>query len=810
LVIESTPSAAYHQTRLELIHNSSRINALISSALIALLLSSSAISYAPVRRELPAQTDGRIALAMKSYSAGEFQTARALFQAIAIDSHKAGAERAAAMNWNNAGGCSLALMQYGTALADFTRAEKIAQSSKQTEALASTLNNLASLYLHTGQTQNAMAVATEGLNLPPAQIKPDIRAKTRFQLAYALMQLNRFDEAEPIYLLSINELMDVSDLDTAARELGLFGDELVRGNRLTEAEWALSEGLWLVRIHRLEGSGNILRGLAKLRSAQGDVTAAARLFDAALAAPPSFTPRWGIFMDRGQFRLKQGNFESALADFREARRIAFQVRADMVPADQDRVSMEGGLSGVMEGLVEAGNRLAEQTGDASLLRDTFDAAEQDRLWSLRALLPTADDWRTRLPEHYWELLARYQSLQRAFINGRSPAIETKAAPLKLEMQQIEAGAAGVESLPSGVGISPIAHVQNTLDADSVLLSFHVTKASSWVWAVDREHIGVFRLPPMPVLHDEVTQFAAAITSGNPAEEAGRGLYRSLFGQVPVSYLVHKHWLLEPDGPLYELPFAALVAGGDEKAPVYLIERAALQSIPSALLMEHGSVRPDGEFLGIGDPVYNMADARFRGKRNEAELMLPRLPNTMEELEACARAWNPARSRLLNGNAARIGTVQSAIKKSPAIIHFATHVVSSGEEFRSGLIALSLGTDGAMGLLGPKEIVARPVDGSVVVMDGCHSSQGAALPSAGLMGLSRAWIGAGARAVMATHWDVPDEAAQLVMTTFYRSLNNDPDAGLAFALRAAQIAEIQRDNSRHSPKKWAGYSLLSRM
>ena len=155
-------------------------------------------------------------------------------------------------------------------------------------------------------------------------------------------------------------------------------------------------------------------------------------------------------------------------------------------------------------------------------------------------------------------------------------------------------------------------------------------------------------------------------------------------------------------------------------------------------------------------------------------------------------------------------VLQSLKTNPAIVHFATHVVSSPGEFRSGLIALSLDRKGAMELLGPKEIVARRVAASLVVMDGCRSSQGDAKPSAGLMGLTRAWIGAGAKAVLATRWDVPDEEAQTFMTSFYTALRTSPEGGAAGALRVAQMAELRGGNGTQSLSGWAGYFLLSRI
>ena len=743
------------------------------------------------------------------FAAGRYRDAHAAFLLAASRAQLAGMPRETAVNWNNAGASSVAALQYKVALSDFARARQLAESSRQYAPLASTLNNLASLYLQMGEPDAAMRMARSALDGPTSDAVPGGRAKLSYQLAAALAQLDRFDEAEPLYLEAISGLIDRGDLDAAARVLGLFGADCLRASRLDEAEWALSEGLRLVRIHRLNASANILSGLARLKVRQGDARSAAALFEAALDAPEGLTPRWKIYADRGQFRLNAGNTRAALADFREARRIAANLRADMVPADQDRVAMESGLSLVMQGLVDAGNRLAQESGDRAILEETFDAAERDRLWSLRALVPAPDDWRTRLPEKYWETLARYQQLERASLaQGGAPpdkALET----LRLDLEQMEASAAAGDATALR-GESPLTHVRNVIDQDSVLLSFHLSGGASWVWAVDDRRVDVYRLAPAAKLRGEVTDFSAALRDGKDADVLGRQLYRELFGAVPESYLRHRRWLLELDGPLHDLPFAALIAGEKQNEPIYLVERAALQSIPSALLLERGAIPADGAFLGIGDPIYNRADARFRGSPGPSELTLPRLPNTAGELVACSRAWNSSRPRVLTGGAAGMENVRSALAEKPAIIHFATHVVTSPGEYRSGLIALSLDPAGAMGLLGPKEIVAHRVDASLVVMDGCHSAQGEALPSAGLMGLTRAWIGAGARAVMATRWDVPDGAAELFMTGFYTALRTARQRGPAFALREAQLAAIHKGNARGTPGAWAGYFLLSRI
>lgn len=779
------------------------VGAIIGSTLFALLLtgSSRTVASSPQTALLNAQ-------GVSLYSAARFQQARDLFHCAAALAQSLGDERSAAMNWNDAGACSVATMQFRQALDDFSLARRTAEAAGKMRPLIFTLNNIASLYLRMGEPAEAVRIARQALDGPAGHADPVMRAKLLCQLAMALADLGRFDESRPVYRQAIAALLAQKDFDGAIRAWGAYGNDGLRAGHLDEAESALNEGRCLVETRHLTASANILGGLANARARRGDSSGAATLYQAALAAPLGFNPRWMIYADRGRFRLAAGDIHGALADFRESSRIALRMRADVVPADQDRIALQTGLSLVMEGLVDAGNRVARQSadanvlpGDRTVLRETFDAAERDRQWSLQALVPGAGDWRTRLPERYWNILAQYQSLE---------GLDPQTSALRMELQQIEAAAAGPAESAVRPAESPLDHVRKALDDQSVLLSFHVTDTSSWVWAVDRKSVNAFPLPPMKKIQAEATLFSQAIRTGASTAELGYRIYQDLFSAIPRRYLRHHRWLLELDGPLHDLPFGALVVENLRTGPVYLIEHAALQVIPGALLLQPGVIPANGGFLGIGDPIYNAADPRFHGQRAPFGSVLPRLPNTNAELRACARAWNSADPRLLIGADARLASVETALATDPAIVHFSTHIVTGSGDFRSGVIALSLDPAGAMGFLGPKEIVARRVTASLVVMDGCHSSQGDALPSAGLMGLTRAWIGAGAQAVLATAWDVPDDAAQSLMTNFYTSLRAARLRGAAFALRDAQLAVLHGGRGQQPVARWAGYFLLSRI
>jgi CHAT domain-containing protein/tetratricopeptide (TPR) repeat protein len=722
--------------------------------------------------------------------------------------------RSVAVNWNGAGASALARMDYRDALADFLGARQVAQASRQFGPLAMTMNNLASLYLQMGDSDAAAAIAKEALGGPAGSADPAIRAKIRFQLARALVDQKRFGEAAVIYHLAIDELKDQGDLDSAARILASLGSAALKANRVDDAEAALSEALMLVRVHRLPASANVLRGLAEVKSRQGDLPAARFFFTSAIDEPQSLIPRWRLYADRGAFRLEHSDLRGALGDFREANRLATLMRADIVPADQDRISLESGLSRVGAGLVEAGNRLALETSNRALLGETFDAAEQNRSWSLRALLPASNDWRARLPERYWDLLANYQSIERRLIGKASPELQSKATALQFKLQEIEASAAGpISGRQPEQAPSALEHVRSVLDEESVLFSFSVTQYGSWAWAIDRTGVNVYAVPSRGELKTRVAEFTLATKAGDERAAAmGNRLYQDLFVPAGAAHLAHKRWLLELDGPLFDLPFAALVtndAGTRNGEPAYLIKRAALESIPDALMLERQTPSAGGGFLGIGDPVYNAADTRYHGSgKKKQDIVLPRLPDTATELQACSRAWGARRARILTGSDADLANVRAALDAHPAVIHFATHVVTAPGDHASGLIALSLDSSGAMGLMGPTEIVAHPVSAGLVVLNGCHSGQGEALPGAGLMGLTRAWIGAGARSVLATGWDIPDEAGKNLMVEFYRVSRAQPERGPAFALQQAQLAAIKQ-STKSTAAVWAAYFLLGR-
>jgi CHAT domain-containing protein len=143
---------------------------------------------------------------------------------------------------------------------------------------------------------------------------------------------------------------------------------------------------------------------------------------------------------------------------------------------------------------------------------------------------------------------------------------------------------------------------------------------------------------------------------------------------------------------------------------------------------------------------------------------------------------------------------------PAVIHFGTHFIEAAQSPRYQMIALSLAASGELQFLSPLEITRSRTKAALVVLNGCRSGQAEILPAAGLMGLTRAWLVAGARAAVATHWSTPDDNGAFFIS-FYGHLKKHPDAGPSEALRRARLDMLRAGGWRSNPQYWATYFLL---
>jgi CHAT domain-containing protein len=309
---------------------------------------------------------------------------------------------------------------------------------------------------------------------------------------------------------------------------------------------------------------------------------------------------------------------------------------------------------------------------------------------------------------------------------------------------------------------------------------------------------------MAQIAGEVAGYREGLLSGEDADPAGARVYRTLFGQLARQEAGKPAWLLSIEGPLFELPFAALPAGTAGVREVRMVEKHSVQIVPGALLLGGRERQPLGPYLGVGDPIYNTADPRISaqsrvGDREQADGM-NRLAGSGAEIRRSAIRWRGT-SEILEGLGATRDKFLGALSRQvPAVIHLATHVIAGADQ--RGFVAFSLGPDRRPELLATHELATLHVPSSLVVMTGCASSTGEMRPGAGMLGLTRSWLMAGASAVVGTGWPVPDYRSDL-LPAFFRHF---PGVSAAEALRRSQVEMMRSGTWQADPAFWAAFQV----
>ncbi len=279
----------------------------------------------------------------------------------------------------------------------------------------------------------------------------------------------------------------------------------------------------------------------------------------------------------------------------------------------------------------------------------------------------------------------------------------------------------------------------------------------------------------------------------------------------------------PDGPLCLLPFEALVLdrGRDARSTRYWLDDGpAIRYAPSATalakLVERDAKRRKSDanqVLSVSDPAYAAATAQTSFPSREG--VLPRLPGTARESRAILEAFGDAsRVVLLHGEKASEAAVRREIADK-RWVHLATHgIVDERKDALFAALALAPPTAGAPrsdddGLLELLEIYELELDCDLAVLSACRSNAGRLVTSEGVFALSRGFLVAGARSVVASQWSVDDAStADLVGELFSRIASARRDGrspDVTIALRDAKLT-LRRDPRWAHPFFWAPFVL----
>jgi CHAT domain-containing protein len=262
-------------------------------------------------------------------------------------------------------------------------------------------------------------------------------------------------------------------------------------------------------------------------------------------------------------------------------------------------------------------------------------------------------------------------------------------------------------------------------------------------------------------------------------------------------------LIVPDDVLHRIPFDALrLADGR-----YAIERFTIATVPSAAVAAALWDRPAHagpvRMLAFGDPRFGSESISSEGEATRAAFLrgggLTRLTASGGEARAVARFAAVSEVRL--GARATEQFLKTAPLRDVQVLHFATHALVDDQNLTSTALALAPG-GGEDGFLSPADIAVLPLDAELVVLSACRTAGGVLIGGEGVHGLASAFLGAGARAVAATMWQIDDHRAARIAGEYYRALASGMSLG--DALRAAKLARMR---AGAPPSEWAAWTLV---
>lgn len=644
--------------------------------------------------------------------------------------------------------------------------EKVRAAAPGSEMLPVLLINMGELRRRQERFSEALELESEALDALRAAGGAELRtAVVRENIGRLLIELGRQDEAaaqlEAALASSRSEAPGSTEEAEVWNAMGLLAsaskNELAaveRHRRAADLVRQAAPGTWKsAQIHHdlaraLRRVGRRDRAIEAGYAAVDAMEQQVRRLGATEAVRASFRSRYAdAYHELQEDLVATGKVAEALHVLERSRArslLTMLAERDLVPADDDAAELD------------ARRKLLGDEHDA-LLEKLAHATPRER----EALLEERDG------------LLRHEAELREEIRRRSPRLAMLRYPEPLSAADAAA------SLPPG----------------TILLCYSVGDVSTLLYAVARDRApAAWTIPAGRLdLEGRAGMFVGLLSRPPVASTretvaaAGQALYSLLLAPAAERLASAKRLLVVPDGPLRTLPFAALRDPGGR----YLVEELPVANVDSMTVLSRlrgGGGRAVGHLLAAGDP-WLPTSARAIGAaalRGGAGRSLGELPGARREAQEVTALWGTEATCLV-GRAASEGEVRRAAA-SADVLHMATHAVVDDRSPMSSALVLAPDEDDEHhnGLLQAWEIVeGLRLDARLVTLSGCETGLGRELRGEGVLGLTRAFQLAGARAVLHTLWKVEDRAQAELMVRVYAGLKE----GLAVdeAVRRAQLS-----------------------
>jgi CHAT domain-containing protein len=331
----------------------------------------------------------------------------------------------------------------------------------------------------------------------------------------------------------------------------------------------------------------------------------------------------------------------------------------------------------------------------------------------------------------------------------------------------------------------------------VVLSYWLGPERSFLWAFQANGSQVFVLPGEDQLRPLVERYRAHLTGAFQSQDAndtdGQDLYKILIGPVERWIKPEAQVTIIPDGALCGLNFETLPVSFPK--PHYWIEDVSITNASSTILLSSGrrsasrrSAQPAKTLLLIGNP-------------KAPEYYQP-LAHAGDEMGFVREHFSSKEETVISGADATPSAYFQAKPENYSLIHFVAHGTASRVSPLDSAVVLS--ADGNSHNLYARDIANVKLHARLVTISACDSAGSRIYSSEGLVGLSWAFLRAGAQQVIAALWEVNDASTPRLMNRFYSGIASGEEP--AVALRAAKLELLRSQTVYRRPFYWAPFVL----
>jgi CHAT domain-containing protein/tetratricopeptide (TPR) repeat protein len=657
-----------------------------------------------------------------------------------------------------------------------------------------------------------------------------------YKLGDSEKALGRFLDAEKL----ASELSDFDDQGAWLMDAGY----VYMGTRKVElAEQALRQALEIEqRVNSKENIYNALRALARLALQKDDLANASQYAQRAV----EIARQDGNHLDELYPMLVQGQIAARRGDVASAESAFQDVERDKVCPIFLKWEAEHSLA-----------RLYEDEKHP-------DAADREYRVALATFEAARDQ--VRHEDSQLSFLTNAARIYDDYVHFLMARGKTDDALRWADYSRARTLAEGLGLLAKGAsaGPPPLNPQQIARRAEGAVLFYWLGEKQSYLWAITPRKTSLFPLPPSAEIDAAAGRYRKAL--GGPqdvlasADPDGRWLYRTLIApaeallasrpagapkgasdfdalavslkRYPDTKLVDTKPVAKvfviPDGSLNNLNFETLLVG-DSKPSEPKLSEAKLSEAKMHYWIEDVTIANASSLrvLGAARPDKTNRDRGLLlvGNSVAPNDKYPELPKAASQMESVARHFPAARQRILAREQATPAAYLTSRPEQFSYIHFVAHGTASRLSPLDSAIVLSRtalpkaplssplsktapsegSADSDSFKLYARDIIRHPLRADLVTISACYGAGERAYSGEGLVGLSWAFLRAGAHNVVAALWEATDASTEQLMDKFYDELDKGakPDA----ALRAAKLS-LLRGSGFHNPFYWAPFQLYA--